>query len=284
MFRIDLHLHTDFSDGFFPPDEVVRKSVDGALSVIAITDHDSVGAYAVAEPVASEFGIGLIPACEISTARDGEEVHILGYFPEGYPEALFEFLAGVRADRVTRVRQGVENLRKAGIDIAYDEVVAAASGEILSRAHIGRLIVERGYAKSLHSAFGKYLMPAHGLVPVSRRSPGEVLDFFSGYGAISAWAHPEPKVFDRFLKDFIDRGLCGIETVNRRRIDPDASRYFEQAAAEHDLFVTRGSDWHGYGRATEITGFEVSLETCRSFLERFPKYVDVSLLEKNETE
>jgi predicted metal-dependent phosphoesterase TrpH len=284
MFRIDLHLHTDFSDGFFPPDEVVRKSVDGALSVIAITDHDSIGAYAVAEPVASEYGIRLIPACEISTARDGKEVHILGYFPDGYSDALFEFLEGVCADRVTRIREGVENLRKAGVDITYDDVVATATGEILSRAHVGRLLVERGYAKNIHSAFTKYLMPEHGLVPVSCRSPGEVLDFLSDCKAVSVWAHPEPEVFDRFLGDFIDGGLCGIETVNRRRMNSNASKHFEQTAAKHGLLVTLGSDWHGYGRATEITGFKVTLQSCRSFLERFPKYIDISLLEKNETE
>ena len=100
-------------DGLFEPPEVVRKAFAGNVNLLSITDHDSVSAYALAAPVAKELKVDLIPACEFSTSHDGHEIHILAYFPEGYPETIHEFTKEIRADRTMRIQEGIENLRSA---------------------------------------------------------------------------------------------------------------------------------------------------------------------------
>ncbi|MHC4661351.1 MAG: PHP domain-containing protein [Planctomycetota bacterium] len=279
MLRLDFHLHTNFSDGVFPPDEVVRKAAKNNVRIISITDHDSVGAFEHAKPVADETGVSLIPGCEFSTSRDSREVHIAGYFTDGIPQSAFDFTEDIRSDRIKRIKEGIKNLQGAGLDITFEETLEIARGESMSRAHLAQVLIKKGDVKDIVEAFSVYLGNDCGLVPVSFRSPEEILDYLTDCGAVSVWAHPEVDIFEDFLPDFIAHGLKGVETMNKRKSSPETTAYFEDAAEEHNLLVTLGSDWHGYGKATEVTGFEVDIKKYRPFLKQFPKFIDAAILE-----
>jgi predicted metal-dependent phosphoesterase TrpH len=239
------------------------------IEIIAITDHDSIGGYLSAGKSAEGTACRLIAGVEFSTSLDGREVHILGYFPHGIPDSLPERLNQMQTDRETRILQGLRELRKAGIFVSVEDVLKFKTGEIISRSHVARAMIERKMARSFHDAFSRYLGNEIGLFPPSRPSPYSIIEYLRKENALPVWAHPELEMFDNVIGEMASTGLMGVE-VSSRYADATSAQYIERVAADFKLFVTFGSDWHGFGK-DHIKGIDLERERIEPFLKHFEK-------------
>jgi len=153
---IDLHTHTVCSDGSMTPAELVRHAKASGLAAVAVSDHDTADGVKEAMAVGAEIGIEVVPAIELSAISD-TETHILGYFIDPDSEALVKAVDNIRAIRTQRIGETCEMLEKFDIHVTLDEVKAKAGGGILCRAHIAKLMTEKGYSESPKAAFNQWL-------------------------------------------------------------------------------------------------------------------------------
>lgn len=263
--RLDLHLHTTMSDGRYEPEVVVEKAIEEELSVISVTDHDTIqGSLAGAEAAADR--IKVILGVEFSSFYNQEEIHILGYFPKGVGGEIRRILENLQEERISRMKLCLLNLRKRGYRIGYEDVLKFVEGRSVSRSHIARALVEQGYASSIYEAFTKFLTADAGLIPPPTLTPHKLFKILNDSNAISVWAHPEPQQFDRYIKEFAEAGLRGVEICSKRR--NQYTLYYEKTAHDLGLLLTFGSDWHGFTE-DEPFGVTVPAEKIEPFLRLF---------------
>lgn len=265
--KIDLHTHSNVSDGLHPPEKVAENALKCNLDYFALTDHDSVGGLDKARKVLSGTSCRFIEGIECSTAFDGHETHILGYFPDGIPESISGVVGELQANREARAIQGLRNLKKIGVKLTIEDVLPYKTGEILSRSHIAKALIEHRIAKNFHDVFSNFLGNDVGVFPPSRTHPHTIIEYFKKEGALSVWAHPDINVFDEAVKEMVEKGLCGVE-ISTKYGDPRNSQYFERVADDMGLYMTYGSDWHGFG-SEPIKGFEIECERIEPFLKHF---------------
>jgi 3',5'-nucleoside bisphosphate phosphatase len=252
--RIDLHLHTTYSDGSFSPAEVLAMAKASNVSAAAITDHDTIDGIADALMAAVPLGIDLIPGIEISSrfpeASRETELHILGYFVDWQNLDLQTRLAHLRTTRHTRNPLIVEKLQELGIAITYDEVLALAGNGAVGRPHIARVLMAKGYVTSAKEAFDRYLAAgATAYVPRELPAPAEAIAMIRAAGGVPVLAHPSwldrsadgvYKTCERLKLD----GLLGIE-VHYSTHKPEQTAQYLDTAKRLELLVTGGSDFHG---------------------------------------
>lgn len=249
--RIDLHLHSTASDGALTPDALVRTARNAGLDIIALTDHDTIDGVEIAQAEAERSGPKprptIIPGIEISSTLDGEELHILGYFVDPAHPTLRTFGDAAAKRRRERMQAMIDKLEELGVHVLLEDVLRVAGPESASigRPHLARALVEQGSVASFGEAFERYLAddgPAH--VPIQLLSSREAIDLIHNTGGIAVWAHPPHPTFEDKLDAFVDWGLDGVECYRPRNSEAEVSRLLD-AAHEHDLLVTGGSDWHG---------------------------------------
>ena len=241
----DLHLHTRFSDGTETPARVVELAKAAGLSAMAITDHDNTEAFAVAEPVARQHGIELLPGIEMSASADGEEVHVLGFLMDLGHAGLQRHLAEQQVRRVLRVREMVKRLQAVGVKIEADEVLRLAGEGTVGRPHVARVLLKHGYISALPEAFAKYIGPNNpGFVPGSPLSPAQVIGVIRAAGGVPVLAHPIYLKRDDLIERFVGDGLAGLEVYHSGH-NPEQVRRYEQLADRLKLLRTGGSDFHG---------------------------------------
>ncbi len=265
--RVDLHMHTTFSDGTRSPEEVVELAIAGGLDVISITDHDNTLGVAPAQRAAGER-IRVIPGVEMSSSWRGDSIHVLGYFvdPDADPlQRHYRNLLERRHDRMNRI---VDRLAAQGIGLTLDRVSdQRASGRVpYTRPHLARALVRDGHATDVNDAFDRYIgagCPAH--VLVESPTPEEVIETIQAAGGLAVWAHPPLRHMGRLLPRMAAAGLRGVE-VHR-----PWPRGVREAVAAHarraGLFATGGSDWHGRDGERELGDFYVPDSDVREFLE-----------------
>lgn len=243
--RLDLHLHTNSSDGSLSPAELVQAARAGNLDVIAVTDHDTVaGVHAAIAAAAAELRV--IPAIEISTQLGGE-LHMLGYHLDMANAALLEYTRAASQRRQERMRGMLERLAKRDIHITYEEVIAGAGTrpDAVGRPHLARSLVDRGHARNVNDAFDRLIGDdSDAYVAVQLLSPVQAIELIHGAGGIAVWAHPRVDVFDREVRNLRKAGLDGVECYRPRHTSAEV-QFFEAAAKELSLVRTGGSDWHG---------------------------------------
>jgi 3',5'-nucleoside bisphosphate phosphatase len=188
---IDLHSHTDCSDGTFTPEELVAEGVRVGLQALAITDHDTFAGYDAAASCAAEAGLELICGIELSTRYQGGSVHLLGYFPVSPPSdelrAWLMWVLEMRRDRNVRL---VKKLQSLGVAITLEEVEKIGR-TLTGRPHFARVLVEKGYAKDLQNAFDVYLdESAQGFVQRQEVPMEEALERILASGGVPSLAHP----------------------------------------------------------------------------------------------
>lgn len=246
----DLHSHTLRSDGVLTPAELVQRAADKGVDVLALTDHDVTDGLAEAMVAADEAGIELIPGVEISVTWRGRTIHVVGLAIDPEDETLAHGLAGLRAIRAERGREIGERLQKAGVDQAYIGARGYAHGEILSRTHFARFLVEAGYAPDINKAFKKYLLKGkRGHVRSEWTSLEDCLDWIRGAGGSAVIAHPArykmgAGTMRQLLGEFREAGGEGIEVVTGN-YNADEVERFARLAQKFDLLSSCGSDFHG---------------------------------------
>jgi predicted metal-dependent phosphoesterase TrpH len=248
---IDLHSHTDQSDGTFTAEELIAEATRTGLSALAITDHDTFRGYDMAVPFAKDAGLELICGIELSTRFGGLSVHLLGYFPVQPPSAEFrgwlDFLLESRRDRNRRL---IEKLQGLGIEITLEEVERKGR-TLTARPHFARVLMEKGYATDIQDAFEKYLdESAKGYVQRQEVPIEEAIQRVTASGGVASLAHPVRvaknnwSILAGYVGSMRQMGMRAIEVFHSDHT-PENVAYYQSLAARFDLGVTGGSDFHG---------------------------------------
>jgi len=248
---IDLHSHTDQSDGTFTPAELVAEASRVGLRALAITDHDTFAGYDAAIPFAAESGLDLICGIELSTRYQGGSVHLLGYFPGTPPsDELRAWLAWVLEMRRDRNIRLIAKLQSLGLDITLEEVEKLGR-TLTARPHFAQVLVRKGYAKDLQDAFDVYLdESARGFVQRQEVPMEEALERILRSGGVPSLAHPVRVAKNNweklavYVEDLAGLGMRAIEVYHSDH-SPENVSYYASLAERFNLGMTGGSDFHG---------------------------------------
>ena len=246
---IDLHTHSTCSDGSMSPRELVYHAKANGLSAVAVSDHDTADGVKEAIAAGKEVGIEVIPAIELS-AKSDTETHILGYFIDPDAPALRKAVDYIRAVRTERIGETCDMLKQYNIDVTLDEVKALAAGGILCRAHIARIMTDKGYSASPKAAFAEWLnvgCPCYSESQALTDTEAVSLIREAGGDAYLAHLHltkKPPEALDAFVKRLAEEGLTGIEGYYTDYTDEMAVEY-RALAAKYRLKISGGTDFHG---------------------------------------
>jgi len=250
MPRIDLHTHSNRSDGTFEPAEVVRLAAERALDVVALTDHDTTDGLAEALATGSVVGMEVVPGVEFSAEFDGRSVHVLCYWMDPVDAALQLELRRLREDRFRRGELMVDKLRDLGLPVEFERVRAIAGDATIVRPHIAQAMVEAGFVATEKEAFERYIGdggPAH--VAKHALDPVDAVVLIDGAGGVCALAHPgmwgdQSSVPVELIERMAAAGMRGIE-VDHPDHSPEMRERYRTLAGELGLIATGGSDCHG---------------------------------------
>ncbi|MBV9124318.1 MAG: PHP domain-containing protein [Planctomycetes bacterium] len=243
--RVDLHLHTTFSDGLYSPAQVVDLGRRSGLAGLAITDHDTVAGLGPAREAAQGSGLEIIAGVEISAEYQGREFHLLGYFFRPEDATLQAALERLRRHRAERFQEMVERLRRCGVRLDEEDLPQHAEYETLGRRHLAELLVKHQRAGSIREAFARYLGDeGRATVPKLRLPVAEALALVRQAGGVASWAHPGSGCTWEDLAALGRLGLGAVEAVYPGYRPAQVRRLREWAAAL-GLAVTGGSDCHG---------------------------------------
>lgn len=241
----DLHLHTTSSDGTFTPSELVLYADGLGLKTISVTDHDTVGGLDEALRTAQGLGITIIPGIEMGSDVGGHDIHILGYFIDYKYAWLNSYLKELKEFRLTRAEEMIRRLNARGIDVSLDDAMRLAPGDVLTRAHIGKAMVEKGHVGNIAEAFDYYLGRDQSCyVSKYNYSSADVIDAIKKVGGIPVLAHPGVSKVDECIPQLIKDGIMGLEAYCLDHTDKQLKMY-KRIAEQNGLLVTGGSDDHG---------------------------------------
>jgi 3',5'-nucleoside bisphosphate phosphatase len=250
----DLHLHTNFSDGTYTPEELVHHAVRQGLSAIALTDHDTVEGCARAEAACVANGLEFISGSELTAEIDDTEIHLLGYFLRAEEPRLVRELARFQAVRQQRVVEMVARLNRLGIGLESERVFAIANCRSPGRPHVGRALVEGGFCGTVDEAFERYLKQGRpAWVPKCKMSAVDSIGLIQGAGGVAVLAHPGLNRVDEAIPRLVEAGLDGLECYHTKHATSTARHYLEMAR-RMDLLVTGGSDCHGMAKGKPLVG------------------------------
>ncbi len=256
--RVDLHAHTYFSDGLLSPEELVERAGARYLAALAITDHDSVEALPRARAAAPP-GLEVVPGIEISSAWDGGDLHLLGYYLDLDSESLRQRLARFQSERRERAQHIMSRLGELGIPLDEEAVLTSAGPGVVGRPHLAAALVRAGHVGDLEEAFRRYLgVRGVAYVPRPRFHPEEAIDLIHAANGISVLAHPGPALSDLVIERLIEAGLRGIEVWHPLHNAATLRRY-RALARRRGLIETGGSDFHGHPRGTDLGDLDVPL-------------------------
>ena len=258
-YGVDLHVHTNASDGSNPPEEVIRLAAEVGLQAVAITDHDNTNALSRCMAAGEQYHIEVIPSIELSADYHGIEVHILGYFIDPAAESLGDLLEIALINREERNQKICARLREEGIAVTMEELRARHPGTVLGRPHIGLLMMEKGYVESVRQSFREYMgKGAKCYIPKVNMPMERAISRILAAGGAAVLAHPfQYELPEQELRELIELvkglGCVGMECVYAR-YDAEQRAYLSALAAEYDLIVTAGSDYHGTPKPDILLG------------------------------
>jgi 3',5'-nucleoside bisphosphate phosphatase len=241
--KFDLHIHSDLSDGRFPAEDVLERCAAAGLHVVALTDHDLANAVHPGEWRFGSRSIRVISAAEISGTHEGREFHLCVYFPGDVPTGFRDFCAIRAKERAVRYSSAVQSIGLPGLECEDDE--ALRGKRALTRLHLAQALVQAGHVNTIRDAFATYTGDRHGHVPQVGLNFVDAIKVARGFGGLTSWAHPPVKFVRSHLPTFVDAGLHGIEGY-RPRLKARTRAVYKKAARTYGLFLTGGSDWHGW--------------------------------------
>lgn len=247
---IDLHTHSNRSDGTFEPAEVVRRAAELGLDVVALTDHDTTEGLEEALAAGAELGIEVVPGVELSAEHDGTSVHVLAYWPDVTDAELQAELSRLRDERFRRGELIVDKLRELGLPVSFERVREIAGGGNIVRPHIAQAMVEAGIVETEREAFDRYLAdgkPAH--VPKHALDPVDAVGLILRAGGVCVLAHPgmwgdQSSVPEELIERMAAAGMRGLE-VDHADHTPEQRAHYRRLAERLGLVPTGGSDCHG---------------------------------------
>ncbi len=256
--NIDLHCHSNVSDGALAPAEVARRAARAGVAVWALTDHDQVAGLAEARAAAQDAGMRFVDGVEISVTWRGGTVHIVGLRIDPADANLAASLAKVRGGRLERARAMARELQAAGIDGAYEGALARADNpQMVSRTHFARYLADIGAVADTRDAFRKFLVPGKpGYVPHQWALLGDAVQWIVAAGGQAVLAHPgryglSAGAMDALLQEFRAAGGEAIEVVTGSHSE-EQYRHFGALAAHYGFAASRGSDFHGPEEGAEF--------------------------------
>ena len=271
MLRVDLHVHSNRSDGTYSPKELVDYAIEKGLAAFALTDHDTVDgldeAISYAEKLRQErrtlHGASsantaeqvpsvpeVIPGIEFSTEYQGQDVHIVGLYIDYHNRSFREQLQEFVDSRINRNHKMCRLLQEAGIQISYEALQEEFPDAVITRAHYAKYMLNHGYIKSIPEAFARYVgdhCPCY--VPREKVTPVQAVKLVLDAGGIPVLAHPilyhmSDSRLDELTAELKGVGLMGIEAIYST-YKPHEERQIRALAKKYDLRISGGSDFHG---------------------------------------
>ena len=256
--NIDLHCHSNVSDGALAPGEVARRAARAGVAVWALTDHDQLAGLAEARAAARDEGMRFVDGVEISVTWRGATVHVVGLRIDPGNADLAAGLAAVRGGRLQRARAMAHDLQRAGIDGTYEGAIERAENPaMVSRTHFARFLVDTGVVVDMREAFRRFLVPGKpGYVPHQWAELADAVRWIDAAGGQAVLAHPgryglSAGAMDALLQEFRAAGGEAIEVVTSSH-SAEQSRHFAALAVQYDFSASRGSDFHGPDEGAEF--------------------------------
>ncbi|MDJ0355617.1 PHP domain-containing protein [Paenarthrobacter sp. PH39-S1] len=256
--RIDLHTHSNVSDGTQPPAVLLAAARDAGLDALALTDHDTTDGWAEASTAAREVGVALVPGMEVSCrTAEGISVHLLSYLHDPAHPGLLEEITKAKDARLSRAERMVERLAE-DYPLNWDDVTQhMAPGATVGRPHIADALVAVGVVADRSEAFAS-ILTSHSHYYVSHYAPDPMraIELVRAAGGVPVFAHPVASargrvVGEQTFRDMIDAGLLGVE-VDHRDNPEQGKAWLRALAARHALLVTGSSDYHGLGKPNRL--------------------------------
>lgn len=263
---IDLHTHTNASDGTDSPSELIDKAINRGINILALTDHDTTRGWSEASSAllnhSSQSSMKLVLGAEISCQdENGISIHMLGLLFDPDYQPLFEILERTRENRHSRMERIIARLNEAGIDITLEEVNAQRKGDAtLGRPHLADALVARGHVASRDEAFAALLHnKSKFYINHYSPSPVETIKLIKAAGGVAVIAHPLASQRGRTIsmdlfESLISAGLDGIEVDHRDHSESEKSELL-RFAIENELIVTGSSDYHGTGKLNQLAEY-----------------------------
>ena len=263
---IDLHTHTNASDGTDSPSELIDKAINRGINILALTDHDTTRGWSEASSAllnhSSQSAMKLVLGAEISCQdENGISIHMLGLLFDPDYQPLYEVLERTRENRHSRMERIIARLNEAGIDITLEEVNAQRKGDAtLGRPHLADALVARGHVASRDEAFAALLHnKSKFYINHYSPSPVETIKLIKAAGGVAVIAHPLASQRGRTIsmdlfESLISAGLDGIEVDHRDHSESEKSELL-RFAIENELIVTGSSDYHGTGKLNQLAEY-----------------------------
>jgi predicted metal-dependent phosphoesterase TrpH len=250
----DLHLHTNFSDGTYTPEELAGRASESKLAAVALTDHDTVEGCARMAAACARVGLEFIPATELTAEVDGNELHLLGYFLDTQNPLLLAEMGQFQRVRQNRIREMVTRLNQLDIPLHVDAVFAVANCRSPGRPHVARALVMGGFCSNLDEAFERFLKKTRpAWVPKFKMSALEAIALIHQADGLAVMAHPGLNRADEIIPGLVRAGLDGLECFHTKHTPAVGERYV-RLANELGLLITGGSDCHGLSKGKPLIG------------------------------
>ncbi len=298
---VDLHVHSNKSDGSLTPTELVWLAAQKGLSAFALTDHDTTDGIAQALEAAEEYNLRLlentlpplfpdkkplplevIPGIEFSTEYQGKDIHIVGLYIDCQAPLFRQQIQSFVNSRITRNQKMCANLNRAGIDISYEKLLDAFPGSVITRGHYSRYLLEHGYVNSLPEAFDRYLGDhTKYFVPREKVTPVQAVELILKAGGLPILAHPilyhmSDATLDQLTLELKEAGLVGLEAIYSSYTAAE-ERQMRALASKYGLCISGGSDFHGSAKP--------NLELATGYGKLFiPEDILTNLKAKRQTE
>ncbi|MES2151751.1 MAG: 3',5'-nucleoside bisphosphate phosphatase [Pseudomonadota bacterium] len=255
MLNVDLHCHSNVSDGVLSPAAVAKYAHQAGVDVWALTDHDEVGGIVAARAQAVALGMGFVAGVEISITWADTTVHIVGLQVDETNATLVQGLTATRNGRDARGREISAQLARAGIPGAYEGALKyVGNPDLMSRTHFARYLVECGACRNIPDVFRKYLVEGKpGFVPHRWASLQDAVGWIRAAGGIPVIAHPgrykfSPTAEGAIFDEFKQLGGAAIEVVTGSHT-PDQFPIYAEAARRYGFLASRGTDFHAPGES-----------------------------------
>ena len=245
---VDLHTHSNCSDGSMPPSELVLHAAEKGLAAIALTDHDTVDGIKEAVAKGKECGIEVVPAIEFS-ARSKTLTHILGFYIDEDNAQLKSVLTEIVDLRKERNEVTAKLLQQLGFNVTLEEAAAIAPGGIIGRAHYAKLLMDKGYTSSVKESFDKYLAAGKPAYFTNQKLEAKcIIETIHAAGGVAFLAHPhQMKLGDKledYVKELVSYGLDGMEGYYSE-YDEKMQAEYQAMASRYGLALSGGTDFHG---------------------------------------